>query len=131
MAGRRVRCGKALALFYVPRMKGGYLEACWPGLGGVGWTIRPDEKLVDSDFSPLEEDDLPELNVEHDLLNKLKGRVQLARKIDTATHRDKKETHDKNWMRVTAEAMLIELASDFECVLCFLGSSRPLNSQFI
>ena len=69
----------------------------------------------------VDEDDVPELKVEHDLLDKLKGRVQLARKIDAAAHRVHKKTHDRNWMREIAEAMEIELASDFECVLSFSG----------
>ncbi|KIJ33536.1 hypothetical protein M422DRAFT_213415 [Sphaerobolus stellatus SS14] len=60
-----------------------------------------------------DEDDVPELAVDHDILDKLKQRVKLARKIDSIAHRTKKENHDKNWMRETAEAMEIELDSDF------------------
>lgn len=69
-----------------------------------------------------DEDAVPELNVEHDILGKLKARIQLARKIDSATHRAKKKTHDKNWMRETAEAMEIELGSDFEFVSTYYSS---------
>lgn len=47
------------------------------------------------------------------LLDKLKARVQLARKIDAAQHKVKKEKHEKSWLRETAEAMEIELDSDF------------------
>lgn len=54
--------------------------------------------------------------MERDILDKLKERVQLARKIDSLAHRSKKEIHDKNWMRETADAMEIELGSDFERV---------------
>jgi ATP-dependent RNA helicase DDX24/MAK5 len=51
--------------------------------------------------------------IELSLLDKLKYRVQLARKIETSHHKIKKTNHEKNWMRETAEAMEIELDSDF------------------
>jgi ATP-dependent RNA helicase DDX24/MAK5 len=51
--------------------------------------------------------------IELSLLDKLKYRVQLARKIETSHHKLKKANHDKHWMRETAEAMEIELDSDF------------------
>lgn len=51
--------------------------------------------------------------IELSLLDKLKYRVQLARKIETSRHKIKKANHEKNWMRETAEAMEIELDSDF------------------
>ena len=49
-----------------------------------------------------------------DLLDKLKSRVQLARKIDSMQHKVKKENHEKKWLREAAEAMEIELDSDFD-----------------
>ena len=49
-------------------------------------------------------DDIPEMPIEMDLLDKLKARVQLARKIDATQHKVKKEKHEKNWLRETAEA---------------------------
>ena len=55
---------------------------------------------------------IPEMPIEMDLLDKLKGRVQLAKRIDTTRHKVKKEKHDKNWLREAAEAMEIELDSD-------------------
>jgi len=70
--------------------------------------------LNHSSRSVKAEDDVPELNVDHDILDKLKHRVQLSRKIDSFAHRTKKENHDKNWLKETAEAMEIELDSDFE-----------------
>ena len=63
--------------------------------------------------------------IELDLLDKLKARVQLARKIDTAQHRLKKDNHEKNWMRETAEAMEIELDSDFAGYV--RNESRPAD----
>lgn len=47
------------------------------------------------------------------LIDKLKTRVQLARKIETAHHKLKKANHDRNWMKETAKAMEIELDSDY------------------
>jgi len=34
--------------------------------------------------------------------------VQLARKIDSAQHKIKKDNHERNWMKEAAEAMEIE-----------------------
>ena len=51
--------------------------------------------------------------IELELLDKLKARIQLARKIELAQHRVTKEKHDKNWMKEAAQAMEIELDSDF------------------
>ena len=59
-----------------------------------------------------DENDIPEMPIELDLLDKLKKRVQLARKIDVAQHRVRKEKHEKNWMKEAAEAMEIKLDSD-------------------
>jgi ATP-dependent RNA helicase DDX24/MAK5 len=74
----------------------------------------------------VDEDDVPELNMEHGILDKLKVRIQLARQIDSAAHRANKKTHDKGWMRATAEAMELELGSDFECVAT---CSIPFNCE--
>ena len=60
-----------------------------------------------------EETDIQEMTIELNLLDKLKARVQLARKIDSAHHKVKKENHDKNWMKEAAEAMELQLDSDF------------------
>ena len=53
------------------------------------------------------------MNIELYMLDKLKARVQLARQIDVAQHKVKKEKHEKNWLKETADAMGIELDSDF------------------
>jgi hypothetical protein len=53
------------------------------------------------------------MSIELNLLDKLKYRVQLARKIETTQHKIKKANHDRNWMKETAKAMELELDSDF------------------
>ncbi|KAL1741030.1 P-loop containing nucleoside triphosphate hydrolase protein [Schizophyllum fasciatum] len=58
-------------------------------------------------------DDIPELPVERSLFDKLKARIQLAKQVDTAQHRLKKEKHERKWMREAADAMELELDSDF------------------
>ncbi|THU94511.1 DEAD-domain-containing protein [Dendrothele bispora CBS 962.96] len=76
----------------------------------------PDErKMVRALMGTLsrQEDEIQEISIDLGMLDKLKARVQLARKIETAHHKVKKENHEKNWMKKTAEAMEIELDSDF------------------
>jgi ATP-dependent RNA helicase DDX24/MAK5 len=53
------------------------------------------------------------MSIELGILDKLKARVTVARQIDKAQHKHRKENHEKNWMRETADAMEIELDSDF------------------
>jgi len=53
------------------------------------------------------------MSIELTILDKLKARIIVARQIDKAQHKRRKENHEKNWMRETAEAMEIELDSDF------------------
>ncbi|CAE6493815.1 unnamed protein product [Rhizoctonia solani] len=55
-----------------------------------------------------------ELPVEHDILDRLKERVLIARQIDVAQHKVKKDNHENNWLKETAEALEIELDSDLE-----------------
>lgn len=52
------------------------------------------------------------MSVELYLLDKLKARIQLARQIDSAQHKVKKENYEKNWLKEAAEAMELELDSD-------------------
>lgn len=47
------------------------------------------------------------------LLDHLKTRVHLARQIDLQQHKVKKQNHEQRWLKETAEAMDIELDSDF------------------
>ncbi|KAG6868135.1 hypothetical protein C0993_007258 [Termitomyces sp. T159_Od127] len=60
-----------------------------------------------------QEDEIQEIPVELSMLDKLKYRVQLARKIETSHHKIKKANHDRNWMKEAAAAMEIELDSDY------------------
>lgn len=61
----------------------------------------------------IEEDEIQEMSIDLGMLDKLKARVQLARQIETSHHQTKKANHERNWMRETAEAMELELDSDF------------------
>lgn len=65
------------------------------------------------------------MNVEHHLLDKLKRRLRVAKEIDVMKHRANKATHEKKWMRATADALDIELDSDYlsECAPRFMFSS--------
>jgi ATP-dependent RNA helicase DDX24/MAK5 len=75
-------------------------------LSSFGW-------LITLPLSLTEESDIPEISVELHILYKLKERVQLAKQIDSKQHKMQKENHEKKWMREAAEAMEIELDSDF------------------
>ncbi|KAJ7269819.1 ATP-dependent RNA helicase [Mycena rebaudengoi] len=57
--------------------------------------------------------EIAEMGIELNLLDKLKERVQLARQIETTHHKIKKANHDRKWMKETAEALEVELDSDF------------------
>ena len=68
------------------------------------------------------------------MLDKLKARTQLARQIDVAQHKANKEKHEKNWLKETADAMDIELDSDFadRCARLFsvcLPVIKPLRPR--
>jgi len=54
------------------------------------------------------------MDVDHDILNKLKTRVQIARDIDKAQHQITKRNHETNWLKETAEALDVVLDSDEE-----------------
>jgi hypothetical protein len=58
------------------------------------------------------DDEILDLPVERDLLGRLKGRVELAREIDRIQHGATKENYDKNWLKVTAEALEIDLSDE-------------------
>jgi ATP-dependent RNA helicase DDX24/MAK5 len=57
--------------------------------------------------------EIPEMPIELFMIDKLKARVHLARQIDLLQHKIKKEKHERNWMTETAEALELELDSDF------------------
>jgi len=60
-----------------------------------------------------DEEEISEMSIELSMLDKLKARVQLARKIENSLHKIKKTNHDRNWMKETAEVLGVELDSDF------------------
>ncbi|KAJ7108563.1 ATP-dependent RNA helicase MAK5 [Mycena epipterygia] len=60
-----------------------------------------------------QDSEIAEMSIELNLLDKLKERVQLARQIETTHHKIKKANHDRKWMKETAEALEVELDSDF------------------
>ncbi|PPR00743.1 hypothetical protein CVT24_000797 [Panaeolus cyanescens] len=59
------------------------------------------------------ESEIAEMSIELSMLDKLKARVQLAKKIENAQHKVKKTNHEKNWLRETAEVLGVDL-SDME-----------------
>jgi hypothetical protein len=70
-----------------------------------------------TDSSSPSDVDLPELPSDFSILDKLKERIELAKKIESGMHKATKEAHEDNWLKQAAEAMDIELDSDLEYVL--------------
>ncbi|KAF8905264.1 P-loop containing nucleoside triphosphate hydrolase protein [Gymnopilus junonius] len=92
--------------------------------------VAPDERrVVKALLGSLgrDEAEIPEMSIELGMLDKLKNRVQLARKIETAQHKVKKSKHDRNWMKETAEALGVELDSDF--ISDAESEDRPSNKK--
>jgi hypothetical protein len=58
------------------------------------------------------------MSVELGILDEIKTRVRLARKIDTVQHKAKKTNHDRKWMRETAEVLGVDLDSDMARCAC-------------
>ncbi|KAL8292938.1 hypothetical protein RQP46_000632 [Phenoliferia psychrophenolica] len=58
--------------------------------------------------------DLPVLPTDFSILDKLKERIELAKKIENAMHKATKEAHEDNWIKQAAEAMDIDLDSDMD-----------------
>ncbi|KAL5480766.1 MAK5 [Sanghuangporus weigelae] len=75
------------------------------------------------------ENEIPDMPIELDLLDKLKERVHLAKRIDAATHKVKKEKHERNWLKQAAEAMEIELDSDLDASISILDEDAPLKRR--
>ncbi|KAI9463017.1 ATP-dependent RNA helicase [Russula earlei] len=57
--------------------------------------------------------DIPEMIVDHHFLDKLKRRIRVAKEIDALQHQENKANHEKKWMHATAEALDIDLDSDY------------------
>ncbi|KAJ7240814.1 P-loop containing nucleoside triphosphate hydrolase protein [Mycena haematopus] len=70
--------------------------------------------------------EIAEMSIELNMMDKLKERVQLARQIESAHHKVKKANHDRKWMKETAEAMEIELDSDF---MTDSDEEKPANQK--
>ncbi|PVG01923.1 DEAD-domain-containing protein [Serendipita vermifera] len=84
-----------------------------PGFGLL--LCAPDEKKpMRALFTSLgrKDDEVPEVLVERDLFDKLKQRVSIAREIDKIHHSSTKKKHENNWLKVTAEALEIELSDE-------------------
>ncbi|KAI0002587.1 P-loop containing nucleoside triphosphate hydrolase protein [Russula compacta] len=71
--------------------------------------------------------DIPEMNIEHHFLDKLKVRIRVAKDIDTLQHRQNKVKHEKKWMRATAEALDIDLDSDYQSDDDRIGPTKRQN----
>jgi len=95
-------------------------RALFGSLGRRGCCIVYCSSSVYADDQP-EVTDIPEMDVEHHFLDKLKARIRIAKEIDTLQHRETKAKHEKKWMRATAEALDIDLDSDYrsECAPSF------------
>lgn len=61
----------------------------------------------------IEENEVLEMSIELSMLDRLKARVQIARQIEQSQHKIKKKNHDRKWMRVTAEALGVDIDSDY------------------
>ncbi|KAG8760868.1 ATP-dependent RNA helicase [Serendipita sp. 396] len=82
-----------------------------PGFGLL--LVAPEErKLLRSILGNLgrKDEELADLPVERDLLDHLKERVQVAREIDKIQHSTTKENHEKHWLKVTAEALELDIS---------------------
>jgi len=78
--------------------------------------VGPDERrLVRGLMGGLgrEPSSIPDLIVDLNIVDKLRHRVSLARRIDAASHKISKENHDRNWMKKTAEEIGVDMDSDF------------------
>lgn len=72
--------------------------------------------------------EIPEMTCELSLFDKLKARVGLARQIDNMQHKVRKSNHDRTWMKETAEALEVDLDSDYlRCVFAIPNLHLPLT----
>lgn len=118
-SGRTARAGQSgLALQIVAPEEKNTQRMLMAGIGKCEHTFpwsQRSEALTE--LSPLSAVDLPTLPIDFSILDQLKKRVELAKKIDAAQHRATKEAHDDKWLRDAAEAMEIDLEEDeYECV---------------
>ncbi|KIO19922.1 hypothetical protein M407DRAFT_30408 [Tulasnella calospora MUT 4182] len=59
------------------------------------------------------EDDIPDLQLDLDIIDRLKHRVSLARRIDAVVHKHTKADHEKNWLKQAAKDLDVEIDPDF------------------
>ncbi|SCV69134.1 BQ2448_2154 [Microbotryum intermedium] len=78
--------------------------------------VAPDEKQVQKLLmaSLGKGTDLPALPIDYSIYDQLKQRIDLAKKIETAQHKATKNAHEDNWLRQAAEAMELDIPSDFD-----------------
>jgi len=53
--------------------------------------------------------EMPELPIESGFMPKLKERIRIAKEIEKAQHKVKKENYDRNWLKEVAEAMDVDI----------------------
>lgn len=78
--------------------------------------VAPEEKQMQRLLmaSLGKDTDFGELPADFSVLDALKDRIELAKRIENAQHKATKEAHEDNWLRQAAEAMDIEIDSDME-----------------
>jgi len=122
MEEQRGPCVKVLDCSYVHPTSVNCCEVCWAVSNGVRTFSFPrTDNETHFVSTPTGEDEIPEMPVERDLIDRLKARVELARQVDRMQHGVAKEKHDKKWLKDTAEAMEIELDDDM--LRCVYGGS--------
>ncbi|KAG8900861.1 ATP-dependent RNA helicase, partial [Tulasnella sp. 408] len=78
----------------------------------VECTIQ-DKDFVDHVEYREAEDDIPDLQLDLDIIDRLKHRVSLARRIDAVVHKHTKADHEKNWLKQAAKDLDVEIDPDF------------------
>ncbi|PWN54370.1 DEAD-domain-containing protein [Violaceomyces palustris] len=87
--------------------------------GGKGVSValvEPKEKRVWNDVNRAlgRNGEINPLPVEYSFLPDLRSRIDLARQIDNAEHKQSKASHDESWLRNLAEEAELELTSDLD-----------------
>jgi ATP-dependent RNA helicase DDX24/MAK5 len=114
-SGRTARAGnKGISLHLCSPEEKAHQRSLMKSLGRGAYILLAysGEKLKLTCFSHFVEVKVPDLPVEYSLLTKIKERVELARKIEVASHRADKASHNEAWLRKAAEDMEIDLSED-------------------
>lgn len=115
--GRTARAGnEGFSLCLVGSEEGGIEKGLMRSLERGEWCVAMDLFFITRLHIQINflEHDLPTLVPSYAMLAKLKDRLLLARQIDNAQHNVKKDNHEKKWLKETADALDIELGSEFE-----------------